>query len=409
MGRLWLHGERLLEDLPGHLDCPMFVDGRIAFLSDHEGVGNLYSTLPDGTDLRRTPTTTRSTPATRRPTDDGSSTSARETSGWSTRSRPARCRASCRYGSAARAPGGAPTRSRPPTTSIRSPSTPRAAPAPSPYAAACTGSPTATAPPARSPTPGVRVRLPEMLGSGGKVAYVTDADGEDAIEIAYLPRASGPAAAAARLQAAGEVHELIADPDGERLALTTHDGRLLILTVPDDAPDDATSEVPGAEPAEPVAADVTEDVTELIRSVNGPVTDLAFSPTATGSPGPTPESAARCARSRWRGSPTVRSSTSPTAASRTRIRSSPGTADISPFFPGADSTPCTTCTPATSPSRWAAAPISYRCRRRRPRRSRCPRTAGRPRADSTRWRPSCPTAPRPSGAPPRPKAPGEGR
>ncbi|MGH1556567.1 hypothetical protein ACRAWF_46945 [Streptomyces sp. L7] len=36
-------------------------------------------------------------------------------------------------------------------------------------------------------TPGVRVRLPEMLGSGGQVAYVTDADGEDAIEIAYLP------------------------------------------------------------------------------------------------------------------------------------------------------------------------------------------------------------------------------
>ncbi|NEE55518.1 hypothetical protein G3M55_64430, partial [Streptomyces sp. SID8455] len=39
-----------------------------------------------------------------------------------------------------------------------------------------------------SDTPGVRVRLPEMLGSGGQVAYVTDADGEDAVEIAYLPR-----------------------------------------------------------------------------------------------------------------------------------------------------------------------------------------------------------------------------
>ncbi|KOG46392.1 hypothetical protein ADK38_45980, partial [Streptomyces varsoviensis] len=29
-------------------------------------------------------------------------------------------------------------------------------------------------------TPGVRVRLPEILGSRGQVAYVTDAEGEDA-------------------------------------------------------------------------------------------------------------------------------------------------------------------------------------------------------------------------------------
>lgn len=40
-------------------------------------------------------------------------------------------------------------------------------------------------------TPGVRVRLPEMLGSTGQVAYVTDAEGADAVEIARLPRASG--------------------------------------------------------------------------------------------------------------------------------------------------------------------------------------------------------------------------
>ncbi len=52
-GRLWLHGERILADLDGHLDSPMFVGGRIAFLSDHEGVGNLYSCLHDGSDLRR--------------------------------------------------------------------------------------------------------------------------------------------------------------------------------------------------------------------------------------------------------------------------------------------------------------------------------------------------------------------
>ncbi|CAM5732114.1 Tol-Pal system protein TolB [Streptomyces microflavus] len=53
MGRLWLHGERLLPDIDGHLASPMFVGRRIAFLSDHEGVGNLYSCRTDGTDLRR--------------------------------------------------------------------------------------------------------------------------------------------------------------------------------------------------------------------------------------------------------------------------------------------------------------------------------------------------------------------
>ncbi|MBK3571047.1 PD40 domain-containing protein, partial [Streptomyces sp. MBT62] len=53
MGRLWLHGRRLLADLEGHLHSPMFVDGRIAFLSDHEGIGNLYSCAYDGSDLRR--------------------------------------------------------------------------------------------------------------------------------------------------------------------------------------------------------------------------------------------------------------------------------------------------------------------------------------------------------------------
>ncbi|HEY5396078.1 MAG TPA: peptidase S41, partial [Trebonia sp.] len=31
----------------------MFVGPRVAFLSDHEGSGALYSALPDGTDLRR--------------------------------------------------------------------------------------------------------------------------------------------------------------------------------------------------------------------------------------------------------------------------------------------------------------------------------------------------------------------
>jgi tricorn protease len=42
-----------LISLPGNLVWPMWAGERIYFLSDHEGVGNIYSVLADGSDLRR--------------------------------------------------------------------------------------------------------------------------------------------------------------------------------------------------------------------------------------------------------------------------------------------------------------------------------------------------------------------
>ncbi|MDA8323473.1 MAG: peptidase S41, partial [Actinomycetota bacterium] len=44
---------RVLAGLPAQFACPMLVAGRLAFISDHEGIGNLYSCAVDGTDLRR--------------------------------------------------------------------------------------------------------------------------------------------------------------------------------------------------------------------------------------------------------------------------------------------------------------------------------------------------------------------
>ncbi|MFJ9664536.1 S41 family peptidase [Streptomyces sp. NPDC101219] len=258
-GRLWLHGRRLLDGIDGHLHSPMFVGGRIAFLSDHEGVGNLYSCAHDGTGLRRH--TDHDAFYARHASSDGTRV-VYQCAGdlWmvddlSPGSLPHRLDVRLSSPRAGRRRHQVPAAQHLDAISVDE--TGRAS------AVVVRGSLywlTHRDGPARTltDTPGVRVRLPEMLGATGQVAYVTDAEGEDAVEIASLPRATGqrPARrlAAGRL---GRVLELVADPEGERLAVAAHDGRLLLL---------GTGEDDGGE------------VTELIRSLNGPVRDLAFSP-----------------------------------------------------------------------------------------------------------------------------------
>ncbi|MFI9752632.1 S41 family peptidase [Streptomyces collinus] len=258
-GRLWLHGERLLEGIGGHLHSPLFVGGRIAFLSDHEGVANLYSCAHDGSDLRRH--TDHDAFYARHAASDGTRV-VYQCAGdlWIVDDL---------------SPGSGPRR-----LDVRL-SGPRAGRRPYQVAASRhldglsvdeTGRASAVVVrgslywlthrdgPARAltDTPGVRVRLPEMLGASGRVAYVTDAEGEDAVEIASLPRASGERAPRRHAPGAlGRVRELVSDPEGQRLAVASHDGRLLLVDVTEDS---------------------DGEVTELIQSVNGPVHDLAFSP-----------------------------------------------------------------------------------------------------------------------------------
>ncbi|MEU7404332.1 MULTISPECIES: S41 family peptidase [unclassified Streptomyces] len=321
-GRLWLHGERLLPDLGGHLAAPMFVGGRIAFLSDHEGVGNLYSCTHDGSGLRRH--TDHDAFYARNASSDGTRV-VYQCAGdlWlvedlAAGSVPRRLDVRLSGPRAGRRTYQVPAAQHVGGVSVDE--TGRAS------AVVVRGSLywlTHRDGPARTiaDTPGVRVRLPEMLGESGRIAYVTDAEGEDAVEISYLPRATGgrPARrlASGRL---GRVLELVSDPAGERLAVAAHDGRLLIVDVTEPDPEvapalDAVDAVDAGYAAEagevdtagsaagadgdPTAGDtgtgaaaggavVPGDpgspataggrVTELVRSVNGPVRDLAFSP-----------------------------------------------------------------------------------------------------------------------------------
>ncbi|GAV43613.1 S41 family peptidase [Streptomyces acidiscabies] len=271
-GRLWLHGRRLLPEVEGHLSTPLFVAGRIAFLSDHEGVGNLYSCAYDGSDLRRH--TDHDAFYARNASTDGTRV-VYQCAGdlWlvedlDTGARPRRLDVRLEGPRAGRRPYQIPAAQHVDGVSVDE--TGRAS------AVVVRGSLywlTHRDGPARTiaDTPGVRVRLPEMLGSGGRIAYVTDAEGEDAVEIAYLPRASGERPP--RRLASGEVGrvlEMVSDPEGKRLAIASHDGRVLLL---------GTSEVvAGDDSGGSGGSSEGGGLVELIRSVNGPVRDLAFSP-----------------------------------------------------------------------------------------------------------------------------------
>ncbi|MFX4291160.1 S41 family peptidase [Streptomyces bohaiensis] len=262
-GKLWIDtaadGEftRVHADLDGNLECPMWVGDRIAFLSDHEGTGAVYSSLPDGSDLRRH-TPLEGGYARQAATDGHRVVYARRGELWLL----------------ADLHGAVPTR---PDFRFAGPRTERQ---PRPVSAAYnlgsfapdhTGRATAVEArgtvhwvthrdgPVRSlaAAPGVRARLPQAFRADDRdqVLWVTDEEGDDALALA--PAAPEPDHGGPRLLASGalgRVLELRVSPDGGTAAVASHDGRLLLVDLTDGG------------------------VVELDRSDNGDVDGLAFSP-----------------------------------------------------------------------------------------------------------------------------------
>ena len=251
-GRLWagiadgedggLRFTRVLAGLAGQFASPMLAGGRLVFLSDHEGTGNVYSCRLDGTGLLRH-------------TDhDGFYARQASTDGH-------RIVYQC---------GGqiwlledlsAASQPRPLEITLGSAVTGRA---PRLVSAAdklgdlsCDETGRASAievngtvhwlthrdGPARalSMAAAARARLPRVLGHSGQVVWVTDADGPDALEVAPADGGGdGRRVAAGEL---GRVCELAAAPDGSRVAAAARDGRLLLIDVASGAVRDRKSVV----------------------------------------------------------------------------------------------------------------------------------------------------------------------
>ena len=75
----------------------------------------------------------------------------------------------------------------------------------------------------------VRAREPQFLGRTGRAVLVTDADGEDRLEVHDLEGATGPRVVAAGQL--GRVLHLVGDPAGERVATISHDGAIRLVDV----------------------------------------------------------------------------------------------------------------------------------------------------------------------------------
>jgi tricorn protease len=266
-GRLWVaqaHGwqtqapfQRLLAEVAGQFCSPMLVGDRLAMIGDHEGTGNVYSCALDGTDLRRH--TDHDGMYARNASTDGTRI-VYQLGGdiWllpelGADSEPVRLEIS--LGSPV---SGVAPRLTSADDHLDELSTDLTARASAVQVRGTVHWLTHRDGPARalSAIPGPPARLPVVLGSSGQVAWVVDADGADALEIASIDGSAGLAGEPARRIARGEigwVGELAAAPNGAVVAAAARDGGLTLIDV---------------------ASGV---VNEVARSENGPAAGLAFS------------------------------------------------------------------------------------------------------------------------------------
>jgi tricorn protease len=279
-GKLWVASDtdplftRVLAGLKGQLSSPMLIGGRLFFVSDHEGTGNIYSCAPDGTGLVRH--TDHDGFYARNPSTDGQRIVyhvAGEIWLLDGPDAPAPRKLEVTLGSpaAARAPRLISAEDH--LGSLDCDQTGQAS------VVEVRGTVhwlTHKDGPARAlyVDSDARARLPRVLGEEGQVVWVTDAAGADALEIAAVTGEPPSVRIAEGL--IGEVTSLAASPDGAAVAVAAHDGRLLAVDVH------------------------SGRVTELAASDDGAVDGLAWSPDsawlAWSQPGPQPLGRIRLAR-----------------------------------------------------------------------------------------------------------------
>lgn len=217
-----------LDDLDGQLTAPTWVGDRLAFLSDHEQHGNVYSVRGDGSDLRRH--TDHDDFYARALTGDGVRLVYQQAGDlWlaeslAADSQPRRIEIDLAGPRTGRTPAPVQAAKHIGTISVDKAGRASAVEVRGTvqWLAHADGPVRALA-----ATPGVRARLPHVLGTDGSVVWVTDADGDDAIEI-------GDGVTPPRRIASGQlgrVLDLAVAPDSRSVAVATHDGRILTIDV----------------------------------------------------------------------------------------------------------------------------------------------------------------------------------